>query len=531
MRRRLLCCVLAPAFITTACTSLAGLTSGADASTDGPSVAPDSGALEAGDTRVGEDSPSGDASDGGGPDGAGDSAAASDAPDGFVCDPSGMPSESPCVITEAFGVFVSPDGMDSAPGTRLAPKQTVNAAIDSAKAQGLDRVYACGGTYPVSVVVSASTNRDGMSLFGGLSCAAWTYDPSQYVVVAPSSGYALQLDSLTTGFSVSDFGFVSPASASPGESSIAVFANASQNVSLTRVSVVSGEGAAGTIGTVLSNYSSAPAMGASAGSGGKGGGPNTCADGTVSTGGAGSLPNGLAGAGSSTPTVGSPNAGLTGPTMCSAGGAGANGLANPGGKGAQASGNLSASGWATEAGTNGNDGNPGQGGGGGGANPVLMGGGGGGAGGCGGGGGSGGQTGGSSICIASFGSALTLSSCTLMAANAGNGGPGAGGDRGQAGAAGGSGACSGGSGGAGAGGSGGGGGAGGASIGILWSGTTPPTIESIPVASQQSVPGISIGAAGLPGSMGMGALATGTGNPGQGGTVGSAGVAMAVTNM
>ena len=52
---------------------------------------------------------------------------------------------NPCILTEAFGVFVAPTGSDTAgTGTRAAPYATVGNAMDQAKTKGLARVYACG---------------------------------------------------------------------------------------------------------------------------------------------------------------------------------------------------------------------------------------------------------------------------------------------------------------------------------------------------------------------------------------------------
>ena len=470
--------------------------------------------------------------DGGGLDGAADSATADEGLDGPACDPTAAPSVAPCVITESLGVFVSPAGTDSAAGTRTAPMQTINAAMDAAKAKGLSRVYACGGIYSVGVVVSVATNRDGLSLSGGLTCTGWTYDATQKAIVAPSSGYALEVDSLAQGVSVADFGFHGPTPVNPGDSSIAVFANASQNVAFQRVSFVASNGPTGAVSSAFANYNVAPAVGGTATSTtGAVGGMISCLDGmTSSTGGNGASVGTAATDGSAVPSDGTTNGGSSASGSCSDGTGGANGDSNPGGSGTQTTGVLSSLGWTTMPGSDGSDGDPGQGGGGGGAKSLgISGGGGGGAGGCGGGGGFGGRTGGSSICIASFGSTISLLSSTLSAGNGGNGSSGGVGNPGQSGALGGVGACNGGGGGTGAGGCGGGGGAGGSSFGILWSGTTPPTIDSAPVTSQPTVSGITTGTPGMPGPMGTGASPTGTGNPGQNGTAGSGGGAMAVT--
>ncbi len=449
------------------------------------------------------------------------------------------PSADACVLSERFGVFVSPGGSDAQGiGTQEAPYATLGKALDVAKKGGV-RVYACGsaGSYTAENLVIAAT-RDGVDLFGGLDCSAtpWTYDASKVAKVAPATaGYALEVTGLTTGLTIEDFELdaidapqTAPASGSAA-SSVVVFVNGSP-LTLTRVTVDAGRGQPGAPGVPASNWTgtSPPGQSPPNGTTGGAGGSHMCLDAaTSSNGGAGGSLTGAApvtfgpGApGVAVPAVGSANGGAVGGGSACTGGAGAGGTAaSSGGTGATLSGLLSASGWATGVGGgSGASGNPGQGGGGGGGSSaaVVQVGSGGGAGGCGGGGGTGGGTGGSSIGILAYQAVLVLNDVTVAASSAGAGGPGGVGQDGQAGAGGATaGSCAGGSGGNGSPGAGGGGGAGGASAGVAWAGSGAPSIDGAPASQYQPDAGSSQITASL------------AGEGGHGGSRGDAGIAAA----
>jgi hypothetical protein len=475
-----------------------------------------------------------------------------------ACDPTKPPIDESCVITETYGVFVSPSGSDANSGTRAAPVQTIGHGMDLAKAAG-KRVYVCTGSFAEQLTVGAS--RDGVSVYGALDCATWSYGTANKVVVAPTeTGYALELEGLQTGATFEDVEFDAQGSpsGSAGESSIAVFASGSQNVALERVTLVAGnatDGASGAspaptseAGAGTNNWYGTPPdyselNGASAGDAG-GASMTTCecADQSSSTGGAGGGPRNIP-----TPTAGLPSYGDAG-----AGAGGANAVSCAGGGTAQNGadapmnaadtpsmtlGACSAAGWLPATGVAGADGKPGQGGGGGGNGRLSDGPGGGGAcGGCGGAGGQPGAGGGSSIALLVYQSSVTLTDCVVTALTAGNGGDGGSGETGQAGGSPGdpSGAgvgigCPGGAAGAGAGGNGGQGGPGGTSLGIAYSGT-PPTIDGAVVSQAATYAGITSGNTGSGGAGGSkGAAASlSTGPAGVAGASGTNGVAAAI---
>jgi hypothetical protein len=485
------------------------------------------------------------------------------AADAAACEAAKSPSEDPCVVAEAYGVFVSPTGSDANPGTRAAPVVTIGHGMNVAKAAG-KRVYVCAGSFAESLVVTAS--RDGVNVYGALDCATWGYGTGNKVVVAPSAaGYALELSGLVTGVTFEDVEFDAHSANPPnaGASSIAVFVSGSQNVALQRVTMVAGNAANGSPGASggpspdggasgdPSNWFGTPPSyaeldGISAGD--AGGAPSahcTCSDQSETSGGQGGGPMNIPKPGAGTPSYGDAGAGAGGTNAVSCGNGG---IAQNGGNAPDPAADLptmtlgaaSATGWAPGIGVTGTDGKPGQGGGGGGNGQLSTGSGGGGAcGGCGGAGGKPGAGGGSSMALLAYQSSVALVSCVLTAKAAGNGGAGGGGEAGQGGGSpgmpSGSGAgigCPGGVGGAGAGGNGGQGGPGGLSLGIGYYGTAP-TIDGTVISRAASLAGVTLGNAGSGGAGGSkGAAASdSTGPAGADGAPGQTGIAAAVESL
>jgi hypothetical protein len=492
---------------------------------------------------------------------AGSDSAAEGGQDAAACNRASAPHDSACVIDEAYGVFVSPAGSDSNPGTRAAPLLTLGQGMDVAKAAG-KRVYVCAGTFREKLVVSAA--RDGVNIYGALDCASWSYAATNRVVVAPSdAGYALELQGLAAGITLEDLAFdAQPANpGSAGESSVAVFVSSSENVAFERVTIAAGNasdgapgaspGAAATDGGANapgSNWFGTPPSyaeldGISAGD--AGGAPSaacTCPDQSATSGGQGGGPMNIPTPGAGTPSYSDAGAGAGGSNAMSCG---SGGTAQNGGDAPDAAadlpsatlGALSATGWAPGIGVAGTNGEPGQGGGGGGNGRLSSGSGGSGAcGGCGGAGGRPGAGGGSSIALLSYQSSVALADCLLTAKAAGNGGAGGSGEPGQSGGVMGGngilGGCQGGAGGAGAGGNGGQGGPGGSSLGIGYVGA-PPSIDGTVVAQAGSRAGVVLGSAGVGGAGGTkgAAASSSTGPAGADGALGQAGVAAAVESL
>ena len=468
-----------------------------------------------------------------------------------ACDPTKSPHDEPCVVDTAFGIFASPAGSDTDPGSKSAPVRTIGRAMDMAKAAG-KRVYVCAGSYPEQLVVGSS--RDGVNVYGALDCATWSYGAANKVRVAPAlSGYALEIQSLQTGATFEDLEFDAQNApyGAAGASSVAVFVSSSQRVQFDRVVMLAGnanDGAPAGSGTATNWFGTPPAYAELSGNNAVDGGgapskPCTCADHSQTSGGAGGGPMNIPSPGAGTPEYSDAGAGSGGmnAVVCGSGGSPpANGGDAPvpvPNMSSASRGTCSPSGCVPGTGNAGDNGKPGQGGGGGGNGPLSTGSGGGGAcGGCGGAGGKGGQGGGASIALLSFQSSVNLVGCSLTANAAGNGG---GGGMGEAGQAGGSpgmptgsgvgSGCAGGAGGAGAGGNGGQGGPGGPSLGIGYAGA-PPTVDGVVFPQATIVSGISVGAAGSGGGTGLGgaSAANSTGPAGAMGSPGQAGLAAAV---
>ncbi len=486
--------------------------------------------------------------------------------DTFTCDATLSPREAPCVINDAFAVFVAPPssvdggigGSDvGGNGSMALPFATIGNAL--ANLGGKSRVLVCNGVYSEAVSIDAAHSA---SLYGGLSCAAaasagagglvWRYEGGVAEVrPAAAARAALTISGAPGPLAIEDMGFESPStqaqdSSGAGASSIAAWISSSV-VSFSRVVVTADDAGNGADGTTLVNYdpgaptAPAPVNSVDALS-------QTCPPGAMSppadstAGGQGAIggPMGLPGSAYPAPVATAPRDGLGGlgdqdqETYAEPGHDGADGFARNAGMRPSSLGTLSSTGWSPTSGEDGAAGTPGQGGGGGGrtllsgSTTVYHFGGGGGTGGCGGGGGSGGKGGGASVALFSVSSNVMLTACQLVSNQAGKGGNGGLGAPGQAGSVGrvvdysGS----GGMGGNGAGGSGGAGGTGGVSAGIMYRGSEP-TRDAATIISLGH--GLGLGAAGDRGYAGEGGgNASGLGVGGLDGAVGLPGAYFAV---
>jgi hypothetical protein len=453
-----------------------GSTSGDASNSDAPSddVTDES---DGGDA-TGEGGDDGDASDGG-----------EDA-DSAACVPGAAPSENGCIsdVGSVFVATVAKGGNDtSGAGTMAKPYATVSHALGVLGTA--TAIYVCGGAYSDQITVTGAVN-----LYGGLTCAdkVWEYSgkgTSVPVVTGTSPSFTLEVNALTAVVHVDDMAFQAPdaSASSAGESSIAVWVNASTHVAFQRVTMTSGAGSEGAPGGAGGNWEDASAPTGASAMGPSGGLGQMCPCGSLTGGG------GSAGATPGPGTNGAPaidggtgGDGLGGvynavKLQCATGDNGATAPPQGGGLGEDAGGTLSASGWSGGTGGIGSAGGEGQGGGGGsgGLSAAASGGGSaGGCGGCGGGPGGGGGAGGSSFALASVASNVTLNACTLTSGGGGKGGTGGTGQVGQPGGLSGDESkpgCPGGSGGTGGQAGGGGGGAGGYSVAIAYTGTKPTT--------------------------------------------------------
>lgn len=438
-----------------------------------------------------------------------------------MCDMTMDPKGQPGCLDNRVGIFVSPMGSDTNPGTKAAPMLTIGHAIASVGM--LTRVYVCEGTYAEDI--SFAPPADGISLYGGFKCADWTYSGNKPQV--GKGTLPLKIASTTKPISIEDF-LIQAAAGSTGapDSIAALVTGATGPVTFTRVNLTAGLGAPGATGVVGNNYNAAlaqsdPTIAGKNASGATGGPLQTCGglctDTNASTGGGGGVGGGAPSSGSAgLPALGGGQAGNVMANSCSSGSTGGDGTsATTVGADAVSPtvlGALGANGWAVTMSASGKSGSPGQGGGGGAGlmdTSMSGGGGGGGCGGCGGGGGAGGNGGGSSIALAVYSSTVTVNASELHATDAGNGGSGGTGQMGQLGGYKGNGVgngCSGGKGGNGAGGGTGAGGVGGISVGVLYKGNQP-TLDTGTQATTCSMPSTGCTTVGSKGTKGAGGKA------------------------
>jgi hypothetical protein len=430
--------------------------------------------------------------DGGGNSDAPSDAVSMDVPAG--CELAKEPKDSPACVDSAVGVFVDAAGSDANPGTKDKPVQTIGAALKKTSA-ALARVYVCEGTYAEDVVLDQA--RDGVSIWGGFKCGAWSYSGGKPVV--GKGKLAMKLEGLSKPIVVGDLEARAQDGDQAERSSIAALVSGSANVTFVRVKLAAGKGASGATGTLTPHmYPTQMTLNGKNAMGNSPGADNqvTCPGGAMTTGGAGGSGGGQPGV-SGQPSLGGGQGGTAG--SCGSTGTGKDGANAPAAMNAPVLtklGTLSASGWAPASGAKGSDGGPGQGGGGG-YGSGGGGGGGGGAGGCGGAGGGGGGGGGASIALATFASTVTLRDSALAAMGAGDGGAGVAGQTGQSpGGFAGNGqspGCAGGLGGTGGNGGAGSGGAGGLSVGVLYAMTMPAldtaTMSQITVANKGGAKG------------------------------------------
>jgi hypothetical protein len=412
------------------------------------------------------------------------------------------------------GIFVAEDGSNANPGTMEFPVKTITMGLSKALAAGKHFVYISAGDYNETVTID--TTNQGIGLYGGyLRASGWARDGTHAVVTGPRTG-ALRVNGVTAPTTVEYLTFTSATATVPSTSSHAVVVTGSTSLTMRYVTVISGDGAAGT------NGANAGATGDDGGNGVPGAagyeddsywycagnqpdpalsyaGGDSCIGGTTRGGDGhrGCITNGSACAGTSG-DPGSPNPSGTwsDPGYGVAGGQGGSGQAGlPGGAGTDGAGagggTVVGSEWVPNAGGNGAKGGDGSGGGGGAGGGSVHstgtcndwggGGGGGGGGGCGGTAGDGGTGGGGSIALLIINSTVTAYYVVATTGAGGKGGNGRTGGSGGPGGTGGSGGGSsdegraggrGGDGGNGGRGGHGGGGAGGWVVGVFRSSST-----------------------------------------------------------
>ncbi len=399
--------------------------------------------------------------------------------------------------TAARAIFVSPNGDDSAPGTREAPRRTVQAGINAAAPMGL-AVYVAAGTYTGTVNLAS-----GVSVYGGYRPTDWSRAETNVTTIQGGTT-AVAAAGMTARVELQLLTLTAADAMTPGESSYGVrVAGSSGGVTLHRCTITAGRGDDGTPGTdgtagaAGGNASGAtPGNSSCGGTGGMGGatvrGRNNGAAGTAGTmamgGAAGGMGGPGGGRGGGCPAISTGDDAPDAAQPGASGVDGANGMAVPPTvRGADASFTPQAAGNGAAATAGGGGGGGGSGGGDTSGFPFCESdtsgrGGGGGGGGCAGTPGTGGTGAGGSFAVMVHGSPVRISSCRLTSRAGGAGGRGGNGGAGGAGGNGSAGTSGGGDagngtrgreGGRGGNGGGGAGGSGGPSVCVYAVGVTP----------------------------------------------------------
>ena len=363
-------------------------------------------------------------------------------------------------MSDAEAVFVAPSGSDAAAGTKAEPLRTLREALEVATSSE-KVIIVCNATYEEALQIES-----GARIYGGYACpeeaSPWSYQMGTHAQVQPAErGPALEIRQVASEVIIEDMSMRALDGVEAGESSIAAIIENASEVTLRRVTLEAGNGAAGEDGKAGEDGADGAEVGDA-----QSGTNATCTDAAPgqfgglwptdavlcgSSGGVGGAAN--RGDLSGTGGPGAPGApllndnenggdGATGSGDGVDGKAGAAGVPGMSGKVAADTSAFTAEGFTPSApGGDGTDGGPGQGGGGGGASNATgmcigASGGAGGMGGCGGGFGQGGGGGGASVALLSWDSAVTLDGCTLTARNGGAGGKGGDGGAGGSGKAG-----------------------------------------------------------------------------------------------
>ncbi len=146
------------------------------------------------------------------------------------------------------GIFVSPGGNDTNPGTITAPVRTIQRGIDLARDDAQrDHVYVANGVYTESIAI-----ENGVSVFGGYSSDFRRRNPSGYETAifglpsTPALPGTVNVVGLTLPTRLDGFTIVAADATTPGSSSYGVYVrNTGDALSFTYNVVYGGNGAAG----------------------------------------------------------------------------------------------------------------------------------------------------------------------------------------------------------------------------------------------------------------------------------------------
>jgi cysteine-rich repeat protein len=142
-------------------------------------------------------------------------------------------------------VFVSASGDDTDPGTRAAPKATLQAGVEAAQLQGYGDVFVAAGSYFPTQTVAL---RNGVSVTGGFDPVSWAPEAGTTQIFGPSEVLYVQGFNVPTtlqGLSLQ------AAAASNGDSSYGLRVVDSILLTIRGFTIVAGAGAEGEDGATL----------------------------------------------------------------------------------------------------------------------------------------------------------------------------------------------------------------------------------------------------------------------------------------
>src|SRR6185369_17270620 len=183
-------------------------------------------------------------------DGGADAAAGSGGAPPPMCDGTLSPDVDACVVSDEYGVFVSPTGIDAgADGTQAHPFATVSAAL--AHISKIKHVYVCvgDGDYlePDTLQIP-----DRVSIYGGFTCVGgtWKYDSATPAHLISSQPIGAMITNAKVGVVIQDLRL--DAANAPedgtGANSFGLMISGSQGVALKRVEIRAGKGGKGKSG-------------------------------------------------------------------------------------------------------------------------------------------------------------------------------------------------------------------------------------------------------------------------------------------
>jgi len=153
--------------------------------------------------------------------------------------------------------FVSPQGLDTNPGTKVLPFQTINKGIATAATDPVKKtVVVAGGTYSESISLV-----DGVSLFGQYQTGTWTRDPANDTVINGAAAVNNHLRTVTasniaSATTLDGFVIYGAVNATAGGNSYAIYISASSaNLRISNNVIYGGRGGPGAAGPPGTNGS------------------------------------------------------------------------------------------------------------------------------------------------------------------------------------------------------------------------------------------------------------------------------------